>query len=1362
MKKQRKNWFTWLTVLVTLAPFLESFYQGVEVIASEKENEVQLYDVDQVGSSKLSYQVKDDEIQWDLEVTKNQEDTKNVFTFTAEKKALPIKKIIADEKNAPSTFKDNVLSEGTPLWATGSQHVTFTTAWAKEVKVQSSLLTSTNGVTTDILQESQPVTITLPEVKAATADTTSKEVTNSTTSTITKSTVEKTAATEEKPTTGTSETQEERLSSPPTKSLKVNEATGRDITTLPGASQLPDSDEGKTIFTSVELLKDGQPLKENEALNPNDKISLEYAWQLPEVLAKEMVAGDTFTFDLPERLHLVDMTSLTGNLSDTNGKVFGTYSVAEKGTSGVYQVTIVFKDEVNKSNKIHGTFHIGGTVRELDTDTPGTNTSTIPFVDNNNKTSFPVESTKKNDISKQVEDVINPEKGSQFGYVNWAITINSSFYPLKGATVREQLPAGVTFEDLTSVERISKDGTPVKPDGVATNKENLQQPIFTIPDSSDKYILHLKTKVDFSVSPYNNTPNSSITNNAFLDTENNGEIPTNATANFGFDGKVTKVADSEDPTADIKKGILPWKISYTGDPLPAGTTFVETLSSGQTFSDENGKEVTDLDQYFSEKSGQTVKVTKSGDTYTLAFPNGISGDFDIKYFTKTNVAFDGSSNVTYSNKVDWQDNHDNPHFDYHKHTLTKSAGSYDPKTETASWKIHFEQGTDPLAPGATLIDTMDKGQKLLDGQTGTELKTGDIFHADPEIKIGKVTEDGDKTNYELIFTNGTTGNFDFTYYTKAANKPDETYTNKLEGEGANEGTGIGVPITTGKPDFNKSDAQKPSLNPETLVGHAGWTLTANTQHSSIDGWFFEDTLSQKGFTDATKTHHYFSEDDINKLKVTETTIDGKIKEVSKDDYTIEEKTASDGKIIGFKLYSKNVTLDSEGKMTNSGDYKTTSSYKVDYSSTYEAESKNYNSSVGNTADFTYFVGNNPSEKTSNNKEFNPQPKEWSNTGGSKGGTYDRTTNKITWTVKVNVKNKNQIGEDGKLTDTLPTSVTYNKDLVIKKDGNEVYPAEDSNFKETLTENVLVITGFEPGDANYELTYTTTPKDLVHIPTGSVTNTASYEDTHTTATNWPATVDYTNVTNYLSKLGTETGKKNTFHYTLEVNKDSLKLKNVVVEDTAQVLNANGEKSGSVNLIESSLKVYEVDKDGKPVAVDKDGNPVLIDPANYVASFQTMEPQLTIYLSDAPINKDSEIVDVTKLGDFSKHYKIEYDGQARLEGYSNEGLTVTNGAKITGENIQEDLPGGSSNIPVQVDTAGGDASGTKGSLTITKINQAGELLPGAHFKLSQVTPTDTVIAQNEEAKDGTVLLSLSRTMIDDHIETTLKLTREVYFN
>lgn len=665
-----------LSIIVILCPFIQSLLSGTTAIAMTLANQtsVQLFQTEH-GQAALSYQVDADhnKIDWQYSYQKNTELASRFGIELATAGHEVAAEAITTTASIPMEQTAGQLIESQATANPGAQTlVSFQTPLVTSLSVTPVILVDQEtGTTTNLLAGTQPVTIEieLPTVsnESSEDEPDSQVVSDTQATTTTESTTQVPP-----PTTDASKVTAQ-AAAPLAKNtqIKALAETGRDITTLPGAAELKDSTEGKTIFDTAVLLKNGKPI-DGASIQLNDTLLLQYTWSLPEQLRKEIQVGDYFAFNLPDKF-VINADELSGILADSAGTEFGDFVIKKDGS-----VRITFAEAVTSNSGIKGTLNVAGKVDPKVVQEPGEIEIEVPFVSEDVHVVPDIVVPNAKTLSKAViKQTADKDIVGNKATVTWQVIANQTGSTMTDGILTESLPAGVTYSGKLKVLQQAVDLATGKLTGATTDvTDQVVEPTWgaatfnlNLPTSNQAYVITFDTEVDFNglvtnaatgdKAPTATDLSAAVINQVRLTSEETVAESASATATFGSASTIAKAG-----TYDATKEVITWTVTFTksGLDLPAGTTFVDVMNNDQVFTDADGKPLalagveTLLNTSFRAGNKNTNKKLsiandKTGQ-YTLSFPQGIADSFTLVYYTSTK----GSTATSFDNKITWNGN----------------------------------------------------------------------------------------------------------------------------------------------------------------------------------------------------------------------------------------------------------------------------------------------------------------------------------------------------------------------------------------------------------------------------------------------------------------------------------------------------------------------------------------------------------------------------------------------------------------------------------------------------------------------------------------------------------------------------------
>ena len=686
------------------------------------------------------------------------------------------------------------------------------------------------------------------------------------------------------------------------------------------------------------------------------------------------------------------------------------------------------------------------------------------------------------------------------------------------------------------------------------------------------------------------------------------------------------------------------------------------------------------------------------DAYRLVF----STDIDEDGFTYTNTAELSGSNIEpllAASTVDVD----------RGAVIEKEASDYDQNVQLVDWetRINYNLKVIPAAD-STVTDTYGPEQALVAGSLTVSLVTLD----DDGVETGATLVDSDSytfnevkdiddniVGFEITFNDNINSAYKINYQTEPVDRVYGTVT--LDNTAEFSGESDGASQTLDQSILSKTH-QKVNYSDKTVE----WEIVINRDQHEMNNLEITDTFTNGGLT-ITPGDPSNQEDLRSAVAVS-----GLPAGV---DYDIELIPLIDGD--GFII---NNFHDGSGNPVTIAETITVA-YTTIFA--YEDLTNPADNFINNVRLDWLDVDNEP-RNLNVTEVFSPNDETRQN--GYKGGSYNATTKKITWTIGVNYNLREidsvqvfdyilgnqtlvddsitvynatieQNGEVNRGADPLTVGTDYQLDLSVTGPDSEDNPG----FRITLGDI----------DALYIIEYQTSLDD--RIIAGQYDNTAYLYSNDELQTELDATVSNQNWGIYTSKQGSNEGR--TVTWQIDINPGLSQLTNVVIEDSL---------SPGQRIDQDSIKVYTTTITGEDGSYGRDAE--LTRDTDYAVTFS------------GDLN-DGENMVLSFIGVYSTidtAYIVEY--QTFIE-FVFQG-EVSNSAVLTA--TTEELPddtGDSEDIGGRITSGEGGISGFLGRLVVRKTDvSTGSLLPGAEFELRHESG-DTVIATATSGANGTAVFN-----------------------
>ncbi|WP_238655052.1 SpaA isopeptide-forming pilin-related protein [Paenibacillus piscarius] len=627
--------------------------------------------------------------------------------------------------------------------------------------------------------------------------------------------------------------------------------------------------------------------------------------------------------------------------------------------------------------------------------------------------------------------------------------------------------------------------------------------------------------------------------------------------------------------------------------------------------------------------------------------------------------------------------------------LEKVAGEFNESDETIPWEIRFNYNEQTItSANAVLVDYFNDSQELVKSsfvvykiqldQDGKEVGSGTPVAegAGGDYTLSSpLTDQTGKTGFKLQFNKDINSAYKIVYKTKVKDRVygyTETIRNDVTYNGETKGA---------TRDINQRIVNKTYSNVDYLNKTVKWTIEVNKDSKLMKSLVLTDTFDNAG------------------LKIISPITISSTPAINSTDYTITTKGTDYGKNDGFVIeFSQPVDKPFTVTYTTSFDY-----YKLISATNFK-----------NTAKLDWKDANGKDHTISGSATFTPRSEVKNN--GKKTGSYDVKTKQLSWTVYANY-NKRDLAAGATLVDTIPagqkatsvTAVVYKFDYSANGDPVKGAVIDASKYELNVTDKQLTVKFKEQVDYAFQVVFST---EFIggDVNKGSVKNTATLYDKDNKAVSEPleATVTIPKGGEYVAKGFTQDNSDQTLlNWKVVINANQSVVKNVKLVDnpsTNQVL-----LPGSFHLFETT-----VDQNGN---AGSPGDELKKD-VDYTLTFKTgtdgKESFELVFLNPNPI---------------SKPYILAYQTVVTEAG----NVQVKNAISFSGDGVEQITKPVTSEKTINIVDTSGTGSGVKGSLTVTKTNQAGdEKLAGAEFSLSRVVGTELKETQKQTSsvENGTL--------------------------
>ena len=695
---------------------------------------------------------------------------------------------------------------------------------------------------------------------------------------------------------------------------------------------LPDDSKG-TIITGAKIEftdSDGHTVDRTQ-VTKDTNLNFQYTWAIPNDMKDgyQLKDGDYFSFKLPEG---ITYKPGTGTLDD-----YGTYSIAADGT-----VKFIFNSNVESVNNIEGTFGYTATISS--DSSSGKDTIKI------DKTSGPVEipivvhPSGGNDIAKTGQLTGANTSGNNPTGITWNVTINTNGKELKNATISDPMPSDTTNTVPTTLKSVSvypltvnlkgnvtKTGDPLK-EGTDYKVENGKITfVGAYADTYQAFKIAYTSDIDSSKLP-DNGGILTFTNNATL-TNGDKDSPASATVKANYGKLLNKSFDGQDKNGSQKYN---WHIyyNYGEKTLSANTKLVDTLSTGQTFPEDNKLSL--VDEAGTPISTDDYKVTYNVDRteMTIVFPNGLNKGVKISYQSQVTDPI-GDKGQKISNRVDSNGQTSNSENNsVGQQGLTKSLGSVDYNAKTVTWNFDINMArqnmsnwsmTDPVPDGLTVdydsfvLKDKDHNTTLTEGTDYVISKQGNGFTISFANALKKHATSWYTLSYKTDFETNSLPNGG-----KWTNTATATWTDKDGQDHTNKGQADFTPKTEFKNDGSKSGSYN------AVSKQITWTVVANYNQRKLSNASITDPIigdqdyvagSAKLYEASINTNgSYILGTQVASANIsfdsTKKQLTAKLPNDSSKAYVLTYQTSLSGKVIDQKSYDNTATYTNNKKSSD--------------------------------------------------------------------------------------------------------------------------------------------------------------------------------------------------------------------------------------------------------------------------------------------------------------------------------------------------------------------------------------------------------------------------------------------------------------
>ena len=598
--------------------------------------------------------------------------------------------------------------------------------------------------------------------------------------------------------------------------------------------------------------------------------------------------------------------------------------------------------------------------------------------------------------------------------------------------------------------------------------------------------------------------------------------------------------------------------------------------------------------------------------------------------------------------------------------LEKTRTGYNPVTQTFTWNVRYNDGEKALVT-PLVTDVFSANMEYVDGTTPISIVdlAGNTLVLGTDYTFVSTPADN---KIEIQFIGTLNKAVDIKYNTKIKDSviisgpTDVTVSNTVTSNGQSSGT-------TGTATQMVLVKDTSSINYSTKK--IGWSVYININEYDIKDFTLTDTYVNQGLT-------------FDSIIVRDITL-GTV--VDPSNYTFTK--TFDGSIeTGFTL-------------TFIGSYAQTSNYlRADIVTNYDFNTKltaSPNNRFINSARLNWTDSDDIPriDTTSANRDVNEETLR----NGQKSGNYNAITKEITWTVRVNYNNDPY--ETPRLEDTIQAGQVFvpgsleiyeyivNANGTMSKIGNAldlalfdnlVYPDESNGFK--LGIDLPIDSG-----KRYQIEFKTTLENQLIV--ASYANEAVFSN-GALRHSLPASVSVANGGKFVTKSGSQAGSL--IKWSIAINEAQSWIQNATIVDIP---------STNQILLEETFNLYPTNINANGTYTINRTNP-LIRGTDYTLTINTNS------------TTGAQTFTLVFINDIRRTYILEYDSQIST---TPSNLSITNEVALNGNGVTFEDNGGDAQLVINIDSAGGSAVGTKGSLRIRKMDEDGTTpLQGVRFELS----------------------------------------------
>ncbi|MBO0470095.1 hypothetical protein JZO66_06035 [Enterococcus sp. DIV0242_7C1] len=439
------------------------------------------------------------------------------------------------------------------------------------------------------------------------------------------------------------------------------------------------------FLTNMKLTYTDQDGNSVEKPTIDDLINFHFDFKLDEAVREKMQAGDYYEFDLPDSVKVTQ--NQTYPLNDAEGNHYADVTI---GTDG--KITIVFTDEIEHASDIEGNFHFTG---EFDKDNIG-GPGEIVIVPPGHEDIGETVTIKPNYTGDNIDKNGHFDKEHNPDKIIWNVDVNKALDTLENATVKENFPAGTTYESVKVYQvKVDFEGN------VVEGSETLADPSTYTVDADGTvhfnetidgaYRLEYTTKINEDAKP-NEGGLASFQNQAILSSKGIKDATAEATVSTSYGEKIDKARgdyDSDNQTIN-------WKIHYNyGEKDINNGSIIDTFQDEHMYLvdgtiklyevsfDQNGRPV--RGRQLVEGQDYTLD-TSSGHGFEIHFIGTVDTAVDVLYQTGYDGIVDDNTTITNAVKTETGED-DTSSGILNPQNVIKKLGQVDYTNHTVGWNV---------------------------------------------------------------------------------------------------------------------------------------------------------------------------------------------------------------------------------------------------------------------------------------------------------------------------------------------------------------------------------------------------------------------------------------------------------------------------------------------------------------------------------------------------------------------------------------------------------------------------------------------------------------------------------------------------